>query len=245
MKTKLLTILLLFFAGVTYGQEDNEWTIPQRSNRDSLQSAYEAERIKPIKYCMSYKDYKDGNWIEGTKAKLINRNELKEEFKGDQDYNFISTDKKTNKLIKKKAFAVLYKDHLYINSYSLKAKMHKFGQGYSPAYPLNTGGICLAKLRCLSGGQMGVAIGGGALGGALGGFTTALIASSLPDYEKAYYLDSNEGKIIAFDDKFMKTFLADKPEFLKEYMSVKNKSNRTNPERIIRLLKSFKMISEE
>ncbi len=238
MKTKLLTILLLFFAGVTYGQEDNEWAIPQRSNRDSLRFAYETEKIKPIKYCMSYKDYIDENWIEGTEAKLINRNELKEEFKGDQDYNFISTDKKTNKLIKKKAFAVLYKDHLYINSSSLRAKMQTFGQGYTLAYPLNTGGICLTHLRCMSGAQMGVAFG-------IGGLTGALIASSIPDCEMAYYLDSDEGKIIAFDDKFMKTFLADKPEFLKEYMSVKNKSNRTNPERIIRLLKSFKMISEE
>ena len=192
-----------------------------------------------VKYCLSYADFQEGNWIELDTLKL----------KGRAQNQRIKTDNDSlNKVLKDEAFAVLYHDTLLVNKSHMYYNGERFGKGYAPAYIYGNGQICfVSRLPHEQAGSVAPAIFSfGVMFGAIGaGLVAGADAASSQGYhcflvKREYEGGRKEARMI--DDKFMEKFEKKSPEFYAEYMSVKKKNKRESAAHVLPLLKDWQLI---
>ena len=192
-----------------------------------------------IRYCMSYADFQEDNWMELDTLKL----------KGRAQNHRIKTDNDSlNKVLKDEAFAVLYHDTLLVNKAHMYYQGERFGKGYAPAYIYGNGQICFVSRlpnekdgsgtpAVLSFGVMFGAIGAGIVAGADAaareGYYCFLV-------KREYEGGRKEARII--DDKYMQRYEKNSPEFYADYMSVKKQKKREAAAHVLPLLKHWNMV---
>lgn len=235
---KYLCIALLLVANVAYGQDNGGWTAPPPIP-DSLRAIARAKQFHPIKYCLSYTDYKNGIWKEGEKARLVKAGTQPNSFTGSQDFGFDSDDKEYNKFLQKKVFAIEYENRLYVNARKLRTGITRFDSGYALAYPYDGEKLIIACLYRMT--NIEIVISGGALG-LIGG---AMISNSRPQAKHTYLLASEKGIVTLFKEDLMKEVLANYPDELNQYLSIESKEERRNPETILYYLKKVGIIKEQ
>jgi len=85
------------------------------------------------KYCNTYEDFLADRWQELDTIYCDSHSKTRQIWWGGNDYKLTTEDKATNKILKKKAFAVMRGDTLYVNCRNLRYENTCFGNGYTKA----------------------------------------------------------------------------------------------------------------
>ena len=133
MRTKIMAAVLLvalIFA----------WQPAQA--KDEPKDDGDKHELITIKYCDSYKDLHYGNWHTADSVWVIIKSNTKKHVNGGVYYKFNSDNKKLEKHLLKKAFAVSYNDTLLIN-----ARTYKVTSGYAHGFRMTDGRIVFKCFR--------------------------------------------------------------------------------------------------
>jgi hypothetical protein len=135
---------------------------------------------------------------------------------GGADYRIVvHENKKLNKFLKKKCYAVKKSDELYVNCKKLRFHKLKFGGWYAPAMQISSSqniffsAVPLGTVAGQRQHNMDVT-----LAGPIG---DAIATSSLVTKRVYYEIDAATGKVSLVDEKRTKELLKSRPELLKQY----------------------------
>ena len=194
-KGLLITIMMISFAFTINAQETDE-----ESDKSMVTEPMTAS------FCMSFSDYKNNNWI-------VIENVVRKTRSDEQ-----------TRLLKKKAFAVMYNDTVYISLRGLRHGGARFGGGYDKALKCKDGSLLFAEkyisritnymqLRGLD-------------------FSAIDRASEESQLQNRvwYIVSSDERKIECIDDKYAKRLLAGRKELLDEYSHFNKKQDSSGGE---------------
>ena len=85
------------------------------------------------RYCLTYDDLINDRWDTLSQIKCIGRSKGQQIWAGGSNYTMKTGDKAIDKILKKKALAVIVNDSLYINCLNLRYEKTGFGLGYAKA----------------------------------------------------------------------------------------------------------------
>ena len=181
-------------------------------------------------YCLSYADFQAGNWLH-LDTLIVKRQSRQRRFlMGVGEIKLTSGNKKTNKILKEKAFAILFHDTVFVNCTKLQYDDNQLGNGYTKALRLGQDKLLLAgsvalEDQVISDIRTGATIlGGGAIGGALAAYSMREeMAISKGCFVTEIEFRSGMVKIVAIDDAFVRNNLSKTPELIEQYEQIKPK----------------------
>ena len=91
------------------------------------------------KYCLSYDDFMADNWIEIPDVSWTERNLSAKFWWGGSDYKLKTDDSELEKILNKKAFAVMKDSTLLINTNKMALNGYLLGKGYTEARRIRKG----------------------------------------------------------------------------------------------------------
>lgn len=192
-----------------------------------------------IKYCMTYTDFKEGNWVEVEDSLSVKDNSrARKAFGAASDVRIDVEDDSLKKLLKKEVFAIQYGDNLLINCRKMYYYDNCLGNDYARAHLYNGKKLLFIGKDPSAKGSVG---GFGIVGGVL---MSAAAADMQKDVCFLVKHERRDGKIDVemIDDTFMKKFEKKSPEFYDEYMSVKKKKKRESAAHVFPLFKDWQLI---
>lgn len=200
------------------------------------------------RYCLSYQDYLDNKWVNVDSIEVVIHSRGHQFWVGGNDYKFVTGDKATDKILKSKAFLVEWRDSLYINCKKLSVKGGgKFGSGYNKAQKFKDDGILFTSER------IGAAMTGGQTVGMMFGLIGGIAATNdIMKYPICYLitkdnaLSAGDKKMHVFPliDKYMEVLLAEQPEALATYKSVKRRKERELPANVLDVFHSIGWVGQ-
>ena len=225
---------------------------PQSESRDSLPDK--------LMYCLTRDDYFANNWTtyEGD-IQLVQCMPEAKVRKNLADFEFETHNRKINKLLRKKAFAILYDGGLYVNlRFSRISPGVGWENGYSKAYPFKDGTKFFIIEKHVPLGQqmlMGLSVGlSGAVGGAIGGAVAGAMNYAINDKmvgefteianKYAYIYGENRKKITWVRDPEMQQFLSASPTLQNEYASIPDKATKESAATILQYFMRLGWIHE-
>ena len=212
-KGLLITIMMISFAFTINAQETDE-----ESDKRIVTEPMTAS------FCMSFSDYKNNNWIVIENVVRRTRSMSAKIWSGGGDYVFEAESDEQTRLLKKKAFAVMYNDTVYISLRGLRHGGARFGGGYDKAIKCKDGSLLFAEKyisRITNYMQLrGI------------DFSAIDRASEESQLQNRvwYIVSSDERKIECIDDKYAKRLLAGRKELLDEYSHFNKKQDSSGGE---------------
>lgn len=187
------------------------------------------------RYCLSYDDLLNGRWDTVSQIKCIGRSKGQQIWAGGSIYTMKTGDKAIDKILKKKALAVIVNDSLYINCLNLRYEKTGFGLGYAKAWVI--GNKILFSNRLIGREMQNEAIAAGYFLGAIG---SALAASDQLKNQVCYVISEGEDKkgrinIQLVDDNIMEEFLEGRKDLQLDYHHIR-KDLRSSAEHILSIL---------
>lgn len=85
------------------------------------------------RFCYSYEDFVEDRWEPLDTVFLVQHSKNHQVWWGGNDFTLSTGDSKTDKILKKEAFAVMQADTMYVNCRSLRFEKTRFGNGYAKA----------------------------------------------------------------------------------------------------------------
>lgn len=85
------------------------------------------------KYCNTYEDFIADRWQKLDTIYCDSHSKTRQLWWGGNDYKLTTGEKAIDKILKKKAFAVMRDDTLYVNCRNLRYENTRFGNGYTKA----------------------------------------------------------------------------------------------------------------
>ena len=169
--------------------------------------------VAQTRYCLSYEDFKNDKWVtleDSVKATMKNTNGIK-------GLVFATGNKELDKLLKKEARFIVYRNTLFINNRKLKGKGISLGKNYTPALRYGKDSICIAGPRGLKGGKAALYFTG----------TSVIVAPTREDDPVCYIMKSDERKLPMITTEYMNQLLADKPQLKSLYEAEDKKKSET------------------
>lgn len=194
-------------------------------------------------YCNSFEDFMEDKWIpldtlinEEPNTKILSL------WNGNR-YMFTTGNKKTDKILKKKAFVVKRNDTLFVNCRNLILSDERFGNGYTPTKRLGKHSMLFVN-KLNSSQAIGKAAIAGLLFGAVGGAVVGAIedgANSQAFRQVCFIISSGEnrnGDINArmLNDEMMDMMMADHEDLKNEFYSEKSRRKRLLASYVIPIL---------
>lgn len=181
-------------------------------------------------YCLSYADFQAGNWLH-LDTLIVKRQSRQRQFlMGVGEIKLTSGNKKTDKILKEKAFAILFHDTVFVNCTKLQYDDNQLGNGYTKALRLGQDKLLLAGSAALEDQVISdirtgaTLLGGGAIGGALAAYSMREeMAISKGCFVTEIEFRSGMVKIVAIDDAFVRNNLSKTPELIEQYEQIKPK----------------------
>jgi len=181
-------------------------------------------------YCLSYADFQAGNWLH-LDTLIVKRQSRQRRFlMGVGEIKLTSGNKKTDKILKEKAFAILFHDTVFVNCTKLQYDDNQLGNGYTKALRLGQDKLLLAGSAALEDQVISdirtgaTLLGGGAIGGALAAYSMREeMAISKGCFVTEIEFRSGMVKIVAIDDAFVRNNLSKTPELIEQYEQIKPK----------------------
>lgn len=181
-------------------------------------------------YCLSYADFQAGNWLH-LDTLIVKRQSRQRQFlMGVGKIKLTSGNKKTDKILKEKAFAILFHDTVFVNCTKLQYDDNQLGNGYTKALRLGQDKLLLAGSAALEDQVISdirtgaILLGGGAIGGALAAYSMREeMAISKGCFVTEIEFRSGMVKIVAIDDAFVRNNLSKTPELIEQYEQIKPK----------------------
>ena len=208
----------------------------------ALCSIFALNVLGQVKYCLSYADFKEGNWLELESLTVKERSRAKKFWTGGSDFKLQAENDSLNRIITKDAFAISYNDTLLVNCRRLYFEDYCFGKGYASAYIYGKGKVCFVAHNPAS-----AAVGGASVGMVVGPVAGGIISGTITATDAYCFLvklEQRDGKVTSqmIDDDFMERFEESSPDFYAEYMSEKKKRKRESAAHVLPLLKEWQLI---
>ena len=203
------------------------------------------------KYCMSYSDFVNGNWIpveELTQGRTLQACQLKSL---DNHYYFRTGDKTADKVLKKEAFAVMYGDQLFVNCRNLRNNGISLDvTGYTQAVRYDQDKVCVMAYKIDDASFLlglgleiaSVCVDNKAAKGGLGAAAIGTMISNEFLSKTVCYLVDNDadpkGKIAVtrMNDQYMENLLCDDAPLLEQYNAIHNKRSRQSSANVLPIL---------
>ena len=195
------------------------------------------------RYCLTFDDLLNGRWDTVSQIKRIGRSKGKQIWAGGNNYTMKTGDKAIDKILKKKALAVIVNDSLYINCLNLRFEKTVFGPGYAKAWFI--GNKILFSNRLIGRDMQNEAFAAGYFLGAIGG---AIVASEQRKNIVCYIISEGEDKkgrinIQLIDDNIMAEFLEGRNDLQLDYHYMR-KDLRTSAEYILPFLEKAGILTQ-
>ena len=188
------------------------------------------------RYCLTYDDLINDRWDTVSHIKCSGRGIGKQFWVGGSDYTMKTGDKKTDKILKKKALAVIINDSLYVNCLNLRREKIGFGLGYARARLIGNDKIFFVN-QLIGRDLQNEAIAAGYFFGAIG---SAITASEQRKNQVCYIISEGEDmkgriNIQVVDDEILRELIEDKKELRMDY-NLRSKKERASVEYITYIL---------
>jgi len=191
------------------------------------------------KYCLSYLDYLTDTWFPLEQLRFEYRSGNRSLWWEGSNFKPRTGDKKTDKLLKKKARFIMYNDSLYVNCREMKVEGNVLGNWYSSAMAYDRGRFLFIALSTNArSNTAGAAFMFGLIGG-------AIAASTNNDNYQCYVLSPTSAEdafVEPIDEKFMLKLLEGHDDLLAEYKAASKEQNCYSPNVVIPILKKLGLV---
>ena len=188
-------------------------------------------------YCNTFAEYIGGHFTQLEQLQMQTRSKSKRIWWGGVDFQPVTGDKATDKILKKQACVVMYHDSIYLNCRNLSCQGVAFGKGYARAYVFERDYLlfCAQSIKARQK-TSSAALDFGLLGG-------AIAASSLSDNYSCYILNPGTGVVELIDKNVMHRLLEERNDLEMEYRLTDPKLN-FHPETLLPFLIKQGLIEE-
>ena len=187
------------------------------------------------KYCLSYSNLINGEWISAPTLSLDVRSATDRLWTGGAEFKSITPDAHLDKIINHDARFVIYDSVLYVNCRPLKYQNTALGNGYARGFIFDNDKVCFVGAtvkqstpKKTKGSGITFSIGGGAVETSLTGKKSS-----------CYVIDSNSNKVQCVNRKYMKNLLKNHSELLDQY-NQEDKNSQESVETIMDYLNNFR-----
>lgn len=196
------------------------------------------------RYCLTYEDFMSDKWIEIPEVILNERTKGVKFWWGGSDYNLDAGDEGIDKILKKKAFAVIKDSTLLINTRNLMFEGASMGNGYTEAKYIGKGKLFFTNNSIDRGGHSsnaafaGALVGGVVVGIAAGAAVHANQTRNVSCYTVSHGSYDNKGHINVrlVNDTQMRIWLINNQKLYDLYMSEKKENKRLRASHIVPIL---------
>ncbi len=188
-------------------------------------------------YYNTYEEYIAGQRQPIDTVILDSRSKNRQKWWGGNDFTIATGDKATDKVLKKKAFAVVHNDTTYINCRNLRHDKIPFGNGYVQARRIGERSLLFVNRMCdketnIKASTMGFMF------GAIGG---AVMASQIEKQQVCYVISQGTDfkdniNVLLLDDNLIEKILKGQETLLDEYYAEKKITKRRLAKHIIPIL---------
>ena len=163
-------------------------------------------------YCNTFAEYIGGHFTQLEQLQMQTRSKSKRIWWGGVDFQPVTGDKATDKILKKQACVVMYHDSIYLNCRNLSCQGVAFGKGYARAYVFERDYLlfCAQSIKARQK-TSSAALAFGLLGG-------TIAASSLSDNYSCYILNPGTGVVELIDKNVMHRLLEERNDLEMEYL---------------------------
>lgn len=193
------------------------------------------------RYCLSLDDYHANRWTDLPTLQVSHRSASKKAWWGGGDVSFDTGDKALDKKLVKEAFIIENNDTMYINCRQLTFDKALFGKGFVHVYPYREEGALLfvqQRVGNAATSEQTTAMMFGLIGGIAA--VNSLIKNPVCYLVKPHTLPvKGRYNVKILDDQAMQYILADHPEELKLFNSVKKKKLRENAANVLDVFKKL------
>ena len=203
-------------------------------------------------YCLTYEDFMSDKWIEIPEVILNGRTQGVKFWWGGSDYNLEAGDEGIDKILKKKAFAVMKDSTLLINTRNLMFEGARMGNGYTEAKYIGKGKLFFTNNSIDRGGHSsnaafaGALVGGVVVGIAAGAAVHANQMRNVSCYTVSHGSYDNKGHINVrlVNDTQMSIWLMNNQKLYDLYMSEKKENKRLRASHIVPILEKAGILPE-
>ena len=204
------------------------------------------------RYCLTYEDFMSDKWIEIPEVILNERTQGVKFWWGGSDYNLEAGDEGIDKILKKKAFAVMKDSTLLINTRNLMFERACMGNGYTEAKYIGKGKLFFTNNSIDRGGNSsnaafaGALVGGVVVGIAAGAAVHANQMRNVSCYTVSHGSYDNKGHINVrlVNDTQMSIWLMNHQQLYDLYMSEKKENKRLRASHIVPILEKAGILPE-
>lgn len=197
------------------------------------------------RYCMSFEDFMEGRWEPLDTVFVDSHSKSHQFWVGGNDFTLSTGDKKTDKMLKKEAFAVKVDRKLFVNCRNLVFEKSTFGNGYAQAMTLDQRGVFFVNKKIGKSSRNLVAKTSAMaifVGVPLATIGTAVAVSNQLSNQVCYLVSKREDGanpcyISMIDDIVMPDLLGTNTELINEYYSESDPSKRLQAAHILPILK--------
>ena len=197
------------------------------------------------KYCETYEDFLAGRWIEIPTVSCLGRSQTSRFWLGGSDYSLDTGDADIDKILRKKAFAVMKDSCLLINTHRMTFEGCRLGKGYTEAVRIGRKKLLFVATPTGGKSKTGQAYFWGGI------IAASVVQSNQMNNPVCYIVNKGstdmkgrmEVKIV--DDKEMAALLLNHDELYNEYKSEKNSSKRLRASHILPILTKAGIIPED
>ena len=188
-------------------------------------------------YCNTFADYIGGHFTQLEQLQMQTRSKSKIFWWGGVDFQPVTGDKATDKILKKQACIIMYRDSLYLNCRNLSYQGMGFGKGYTRAHVFERDYLlfCAPNIKARQRAST-VAFLFGGVGG-------AIAASSFSNNYSCYVLNPGTGVVELVDKNMMHRLLEERTDLEMEYR-LTDPDLRFQPEALLPFLIKQGLIEE-
>lgn len=205
------------------------------------------------RYCLTYEDFMSDKWIEIPEVILNERTQGVKFWWGGSDYNLEAGDEGIDKILKKKAFAVMKDSTLLINTRNLMFERACMGNGYTEAKYIGKGKLFFTNNSIDRGGNSsnaafaGALVGGVVVGIAAGAAVHANQMRNVSCYTVSHGSYDNKGHINVrlVNDTQMRIWLINNQKLYDLYMSEKKENKRLRASHIVPILEKAGILPDD
>jgi len=199
------------------------------------------------KYCNTYEDFLADRWQELDTIYCDSHSKTRQLWWGGNDFKLTTGDKATNKILKKKAFAVMRGDTLYVNCRNLRYENTRFGNGYTKAMRIGQRSLLFVN-KIIGSEAQGNVMRSQFLFGVIGSMITA---SEQMDQQVCYVISfgaNSDGEIgiRLIDDRLVEQMIADAHHYdlYDEFYAEKDPEKRLLAKHVIPILEKAGLFSQ-
>ena len=199
------------------------------------------------KYCNTYEDFLADRWQELDTIYCDSHSKTRQLWWGGNDYKLTTGEKAIDKILKKKAFAVMRDDTLYVNCRNLRYENTRFGNGYTKAMRIGQRSLLFVN-KIIGSEAQGNVMRSQFLFGVIGSMITA---SEQMEQQVCYVISfgaNNNGEISIrlIDDRLVEQMITDAHHYdlYDEFYAEKDPEKRLLAKHVIPILEKAGLFSQ-